>query len=661
RSLGLTTLPIDGQDYEFLALEYADEAKLYVPVTALHLIGRYSGSEGALAPLHRLGTDSWDKAKRKAAQRAYDAAAELLNIYARRAAKESRRFPAPGADYDRFAAQFAFEATPDQARAIDEVIADLCADKTTDRLICGDVGFGKTEVAMRAAFVAVAAGHQVAVLVPTTLLAQQHYESFKDRFADWPVNIDLVSRLRSDAELKETAKKLENKSVDILIGTHRLLNPAIRFADLGLVVIDEEHRFGVRQKERLKALRAEVDVITLTATPIPRTLNLAMSGLRDLSVIATPPAKRLSIKTFIQQSRKHVIREAIHRELQRGGQVFYVHNEVKSIERVAAELAEALPEARVAVGHGQMPKRELEAVMNDFYHRQVNVLVCTTIVENGIDVPNANTIIIDRADRFGLAQLHQLRGRVGRSSRQAYAYLLTPEPRAMTADARKRLEALEASGELGIGFTLATHDLEIRGAGELLGDEQSGQIEAVGYSLYMDLLDRAVHAIRSGKTPDLDRPLEPTHHEVNLHEPALIPDDYLPDVHSRLILYKRIANTGERAELDELKVEIIDRFGAPPEPLRRLFAVTELRHRTSAIGIDRIDLGDQGGRFEFRSDTPVDPMTIITLMQRESQTYRMDGASILRIRSSLPTFDARYDFALALMERIAPQTTDEAH
>jgi transcription-repair coupling factor (superfamily II helicase) len=660
RYLGLTTLPIDGQDYEFLALEYADEAKLYVPVTALHLIGRYSGTEGALAPLHRLGTDSWDKAKRKAAERAHDAAAELLNIYALRAAKESRRFPEPGPDYDRFAAQFAFEATPDQASAIEEVIADLCADKTTDRLICGDVGFGKTEVAMRAAFVAVAAGHQVAVLVPTTLLAQQHYESFKDRFADWPVNIDLVSRLRSDTELKETGKKLENKSVDILIGTHRLLNPAIRFADLGLVVIDEEHRFGVRQKERLKALRSEVDVITLTATPIPRTLNLAMSGLRDLSVIATPPAKRLSIKTFIQQSRKHVIREAIHRELQRGGQVFYVHNEVKSIERVASELAEALPEARVGIGHGQMPKRELEQVMNDFYHRQINVLVCTTIVENGIDVPNANTIIIDRADRFGLAQLHQLRGRVGRSSRQAYAYLLTPEPRAMTADARKRLEALEASGELGIGFTLATHDLEIRGAGELLGDEQSGQIEAVGYSMYMELLDRAVQAIRSGKTPDMDRPLEPTHHEINLHEPALIPDTYLPDVHSRLILYKRIANTDNRDQLDELKVEIIDRFGTPPDPLRRLFAVTELRHQAATLGIDRIDLGSSGGRLEFRSDTPVEPITIITLMQKWPSTYRMDGATMLRVKETLPTFEARYDFATQLMARIAPGNDNKA-
>ncbi|MGI9324670.1 MAG: transcription-repair coupling factor [Pseudomonadales bacterium] len=654
RYLGLTTLTIDGKIHEFLELAYADEAKLYVPVTSLHLIGRYSGNEAALAPLHRLGSDTWDKAKRKAAERAYDAAAELLNIYARRKAKPGFVFGEPGADYERFVNQFAFEATPDQDQAIADVIADLCAEKTTDRLICGDVGFGKTEVAMRAAFVAVQSGRQVAILVPTTLLAQQHFESFQDRFADWPVNIEVVSRMRSEGDISATAERLHSGATDILIGTHRLLNPKIRFADLGLVIIDEEHRFGVRQKERLKALRAEVDVITLTATPIPRTLNLAMSGLRDLSIIATPPAKRLSIKTFVQEKRNHVLKEAIHRELQRGGQVFYVHNEVKSIERVGTELAKALPEARVGIGHGQMPKRDLERVMSEFYHRQINVLVCTTIIENGIDIPNANTIIIDRADKFGLAQLHQLRGRVGRSSRQAYAYLLTPEPKAMTADARKRLEALEASGELGVGFTLATHDLEIRGAGELLGEDQSGQIEAVGYAMYMDLLDRAVKAIQEGKAPDLDHPLEPTHHEVNLHTPALIPDDYLPDVHSRLILYKRIASTEHAAELDELKVEIIDRFGSLPEAVRRLFQITQLKHQAAALGIDRIDLGETGGRFEFRSDTRVDPMAIVKLVQQEPGRYRLDGATVLRIKATLADFQARFDMAETLFAKFRP-------
>lgn len=656
RYLGLTTLTIDDREHEFLQLCYADDAKLYVPVTALHLIGRYSGSDEALAPLHRLGTDTWDKAKRKAAERAYDAAAELLNIYARREAKQAFQFNAPGSDYERFASQFAFETTPDQEQAIAEVIADLCADKTTDRLICGDVGFGKTEVAMRAAFVAVQSGRQVAVLVPTTLLAQQHYDSFVDRFADWPVNIEVVSRLRTDADIKQTVERLRSGATDVLIGTHRLLNPQISFSDLGLVIIDEEHRFGVRQKERLKALRAEVDIITLTATPIPRTLNLAMSGLRDLSIIATPPAKRLSIKTFVQQKRSHIIREAIHRELQRGGQVFYLHNEVKSIERVAEELAEALPEARVGIGHGQMPKRELESVMSDFYHRQINLLVCTTIIENGIDVPNANTIVIDRADKFGLAQLHQLRGRVGRSSRQAYAYLLTPEPSAMTLDAKKRLEALEASGELGVGFTLATHDLEIRGAGELLGEDQSGQIVAVGYGMYMDLLERAVQAIQDGKTPDLDNPLEPTHHEVNLHEPALIPEDYLPDVHTRLILYKRIASTDNAAQLDELKVEIIDRFGAPPDALRRLFMITELKHQAAALGVDRIDLGEAGGRLEFRADTRVNPMEIVKLVQGQPDRYRLDGATVLRISTTMATFEDRHAMALRLFARLAPES-----
>lgn len=653
RYLGLQTLSIDGADNEFLALEYAEGAKLYVPVTSLHLIGRYSGAEEVTAPLHRLGSDQWEKAKRKAAERAHDTAAELLNIYARRELKPAYQFAAPGDDYERFAEQFQFEMTPDQQRAVDEVIADLVADKTTDRLICGDVGFGKTEVAMRAAFVAVNSGKQVAVLVPTTLLATQHGESFKDRFANWPVKVEVISRMRVESEITEVAAQLKKGTVDILIGTHKLLNPAIDFKDLGLVIIDEEHRFGVRQKERLKALRSEVDVITLTATPIPRTLNLALSGLRELSIIATPPAKRMSIKTFVQEKRNQVIKEAINRELQRGGQVFYLHNEVLNINDCAQGIAELVPEARIGIGHGQMPKRELERVMSEFVHRQLNILVCTTIIENGIDVPNANTIIIDRADKFGLAQLHQLRGRVGRSTRQAYAYLLTPHPKSISPDSRKRLDAIEASGELGVGFTLATHDLEIRGAGDMLGDGQSGQIEAVGFALYMDLLERAVKAIKDGKTPDLDSALEPTNQEVNLHATVLIAEDYLPDVHTRLILYKRIASAKTTPELDDLKIEIIDRFGRPPPGLLRLFAVTELKLLAEPLGITKIDFGENGGRIEFSSNTKVDPLKVVNLVQSQPQTYRLDGATLLRIRVELADFEARGTFARELLQQLA--------
>ncbi|MEQ9005303.1 MAG: transcription-repair coupling factor, partial [Pseudomonadales bacterium] len=659
RYQGLTTLEIDGTAHEFLMLEYAEGAKLYVPVTALHLISRYAGAEPEHAPLHRLGSDQWEKAKRRAREKAYDVAAELLSIYARREASTQFQFADPGDDYRRFAEQFPFEVTPDQQRAIDEVIADLCSERATDRLICGDVGFGKTEVAMRAAFVAVQSGRQVAILVPTTLLAQQHHDTFRDRFADWPVQIEAISRLRSDAEVNAVMERVRAGRVDILIGTHKLLGRAKAFRDLGLVIIDEEHRFGVRQKEQLKALRAEVDVLTLTATPIPRTLNLAMSGLRDLSIIATPPARRLSIKTFVMEKRRHVIQEAISRELMRGGQVFYLHNELKTIEAVAAELAAWVPEARIGIGHGQMPKRQLEQVMNDFYHRQLNILVCTTIIENGIDVPNANTIVIDRADRFGLAQLHQLRGRVGRSHRQAYAYLLTPHPKAMTADAVKRLEAIEAAGELGVGFTLATHDLEIRGAGELLGEEQSGQIETVGFALYSEMLERAVRAIREGRTPDLDAPLEPVSQEVNLHVGARIPDDYLPDVHARLILYKRIASAGSQDELDDLQAEIVDRFGPAPDSLRKLLKVTGVKLGMQSLGIRKLDLGAQGGRLEFAADTRVDPLTVVRLVQTQTATYRLDGATQLRVTRNLPDFDARLAFArdlLAMLDSRPPMS-----
>ena len=572
-------------------------------------------------------------------------------------------FGKPDDDYRRFVEQFPFEATPDQDAAIDTVITDLTGAKATDRLICGDVGFGKTEVAMRAAYLAVASGRQVAILAPTTLLAQQHFETFGDRFADWPVSIEVVSRLRADGEVNAVAERLATGKVDIVIGTHRLLGKAFAFKNLGLVVIDEEHRFGVRQKEQLKNLRAEVDVLALTATPIPRTLNLSLSGIRDLSIIATPPARRLSIKTFVMQKRRSVIAEAIARELARGGQVFYVHNEVRTIERAADEVAELAPQARIGIGHGQMAKRKLGDVMADFYHRRINVLVCTTIIENGIDIPNANTMVIERADKFGLAQLHQLRGRVGRSHRQAYAYLMTPHPKAMTADAAKRLDAVQAAGELGIGFTLATHDLEIRGAGELLGDEQSGQIANIGFSLYMEMLERAVAAIRAGKTPNLDAPL-PTSHDVNLHVPALIPDDYLPDVHARLIMYKRIANAADQAELDELKIEMIDRFGTLPDPVRNLFRTTSIKLDASRLGIDRIDVGPAGGRIEFTVETVVDPVTIVRLVQREPDTFRYrdgDGraGNRLLVRRGMAHPDTRFQFVEALVRELRGDATTD--
>ena len=651
RYQGLTTLTINDQENEFLQLEYAEESKLYVPVASLHLISRYSGADENTAPLHRLGSDQWEKARRKAAQKAFDVAAELLNLYALRKSRPAFQFDLPEADYQTFAEQFEFAATADQQITIEAVVADMTGPSPMDRLVCGDVGFGKTEVAMRAAFLAVQNGKQVGVLVPTTLLAQQHGESFRDRFAEWPVRVEVISRLRNDADVKTAMKDAAEGKVDILIGTHKLLSKDLKFANLGLVIVDEEHRFGVRQKERLKALRAEVDLLTLTATPIPRTLNMAIGGIRDLSIIATPPAKRLSIKTFIQEKRSHLIREALSRELMRGGQVFYVHNEVRTIEQTAADLAELVPEARVAVGHGQMPKRELETVMNDFQHRRCNLLVCSTIIETGIDIPNANTIIIDRADRFGLAQLHQLRGRVGRSDRQAYAYLLIPHHSALSGDAKKRLEAIEASGDLGIGFTLATHDMEIRGAGEMLGDEQSGQIEEVGFSLYMEMLERAVQAIRDGKTPNMDQPFE-TSQDINLHQPALIPADYMGDVHARLISYKRISNAADEDKLDDLRAELIDRFGSLPEALETLFTVTRIKLLAAPLGIARIDLGEGGGRFIFQTDSKVDPMEIVKLVQNSNGAYRMEGATTLRAKAELPELVDRVNFCNQLIDQL---------
>ncbi|WP_305856053.1 transcription-repair coupling factor [Balneatrix alpica] len=654
RYQGLVTLEVEGQQAEFLMLEYADEAKLYVPVAALQLISRYTGASEELAPLHKLGSDSWQKAKRKAAEKVRDTAAELLDVYARRAARKGFAFTSKDEDYAQFAAAFPFEETADQQTAIEAVRQDMAASTPMDRLVCGDVGFGKTEVAMRAAFIAVQNGKQVAVLVPTTLLAQQHYESFRDRFADWPVRIEVLSRFRTGKQSEATLQAVAEGKVDILVGTHKVLQQDVRFKDLGLVIIDEEHRFGVQQKERLKSLKTNVDILNLTATPIPRTLNMAMSGLRDLSIIATPPAKRLSIKTFVREQDERMIKEALLRELLRGGQVYYLHNEVKDIEQVAAKIREWVPEARVAVGHGQMRERELEQVMSDFYHRRFNVLVCTTIIETGIDVPNANTIIIDRADKFGLAQLHQLRGRVGRSHHQAYAYLLTPPWRSLTPDAQKRLEAISSADHLGAGFTLATHDLEIRGAGELLGEEQSGQIHTIGFSLYMEMLERAIKAIKQGKSFDLERPLAPSS-DVNLRVAALIPEDYLPDVNTRLILYKRIASAADDEALRELQVEMIDRFGLLPEPTKHLFRLTSLKLKAEQLGIDKIEAGPQQGILEFGASTQVDPFKLVTLVQRQPQRYKLQGPQKLRFELPMDTAARRFDAVEGLVESLQSQ------
>ncbi|KAB0785889.1 transcription-repair coupling factor, partial [Pseudomonas aeruginosa] len=656
RYLGLITLVVDNQQAEFLMLQYAEDAKLYVPVANLHLIARYTGADDALAPLHRLGSETWQKAKRKAAEQVRDVAAELLDIYARRAAREGFAFKDPQADYATFSAGFPFEETPDQQSAIEAVVADMLAPRPMDRLVCGDVGFGKTEVAMRAAFVAVHSGKQVAVLVPTTLLAQQHYNSFRDRFADWPVSVEVMSRFKSAKEVENAARLLAEGKIDILIGTHKLLQEDVKFANLGLVVIDEEHRFGVRQKEQLKALRSEVDILTLTATPIPRTLNMAVSGMRDLSIIATPPARRLSVRTFVMEQQNAVIKEALLRELLRGGQVYYLHNEVKTIEKCARDLAELVPEARIGIGHGQMHERELEQVMSDFYHKRFNVLVASTIIETGIDVPSANTILIERADKFGLAQLHQLRGRVGRSHHQAYAYLLTPPRRQMTPDAEKRLEAIANAQDLGAGFVLATHDLEIRGAGELLGDGQSGQIQAVGFTLYMEMLERAVKAIRKGEQPNLEQPLGGGP-EVNLRVPALIPEDYLPDVHARLILYKRIANAPDEEGLRELQVEMIDRFGLLPDPAKNLMRLTLLKLQAEKLGILKVDAGPQGGRIEFAADTQVDPLVLIKLIQGQPNRYKFEGATLCRFQVPMERPEERFNTLEALFERLTPQTT----
>ncbi|MEE4659595.1 MAG: transcription-repair coupling factor [Halieaceae bacterium] len=660
RYLGLEALDVDGQLTDFITLEYAGGDKLYVPVASLHLISRYSGTDPDLAPLHRLGSDQWEKARRRAREKVNDVAAELLEIYARREARQGFQFPDPGEQYDQFCNAFPFEETPDQAAAIHAVEADMSGPGVMDRLGCGDVGFGKTEVAMRAAFLATQAGKQVAVLVPTTLLAQQHYNSFSDRFADWPVRVEMLSRFRSAREQQSVLQEMANGKVDILIGTHKLLSGDVRFEDLGLLIIDEEHRFGVKQKDRIKALRAEVDILTLTATPIPRTLNMALGGMRDLSIIATPPARRLSIKTFVREHNIALVKEAILRETLRGGQVYYLHNEVKNIEETARKLGELLPELNIGIAHGQMREQQLEQVMRAFYHQNYHVLVCTTIVETGIDVPNANTIIIDRADRFGLAQLHQLRGRVGRSHHQAYAYLLCPPASAITADAEKRLEAIEAAGDLGAGYLLATNDLEIRGAGELLGEEQSGQIQSVGYSLYMEMLDRAVRSLQRGEIPDVDGDELTDQTEVNLRVPALIPEDYLPDINTRLVLYKRISAATTDAELRELQVEMIDRFGLLPQPTRYLFQATQIKLQAAELGIRKIDAGDRGGHFDFADRTGVDPLALVKLVQSDPGVYRLVKGNRLRFDVELPEYEERFGYVTELLQHLSEQTAEAA-
>jgi len=648
RYRGLITLQAGGMPGEYLEIEYAKGDRLYVPVAQLDRISRYSGASPETAPLHNLGGEQWNKAKKKAAEKVRDVAAELLEIQARRQARAGLALQVDRATYEPFAATFPFEETPDQHAAIEAVIRDLGSSQPMDRVVCGDVGFGKTEVAVRAAFVAASAGKQVAVLVPTTLLAEQHYRNFRDRFADWPLKVEVLSRFKSTKEIKAELDKLAEGKIDVIVGTHRLLQKDVRFKDLGLVIVDEEQRFGVRQKEALKALRANVHLLTLTATPIPRTLNMAMAGLRDLSIIATPPAHRLAVQTFVTPWDGAMLREAHQRELARGGQVYFLHNDVETIGRMQRDLQELVPEARIGIAHGQMPERELEKVMLDFHKQRFNVLLCTTIIESGIDIPNANTIVMNRADKLGLAQMHQLRGRVGRSHHRAYAYLVVPDNRSITGDARKRLEAIASMDELGAGFTLATHDLEIRGAGELLGEDQSGQMAEVGFSLYTELLERAVRSIKRGELPDIDGSV---HHgaDVTLNAPALIPDDYLPDVHARLTLYKRISSARNVEELRELQVEMIDRFGLLPDPAKHLFATAELKLDATRMGIRKLDLGPTGGRIQFEAKPDVDPMAVIQLIQKQPQHYAMDGPDKLRLKLDLPEPQARVQAARGLL------------
>ncbi|MBK1686302.1 transcription-repair coupling factor [Rubrivivax gelatinosus] len=629
RYRGLVNIDTGEGPSEFLHLEYADKATLYVPVAQLHLISRYTGVSADEAPLHKLGSGQWDKARRKAAEQVRDTAAELLNLYARRAAREGYAHRYSPSDYEAFAASFGFEETPDQRAAIHAVIQDLVSPRPMDRLVCGDVGFGKTEVALRAAFVSVIGGKQVALLAPTTLLAEQHYQTLVDRFGKWPVKIAELSRFRSAKEVKTALEGLADGTVDIVVGTHKLLSQDVKYKRLGLLIIDEEHRFGVRHKEAIKAMRAEVDVLTLTATPIPRTLGMALEGLRDLSVIATAPQRRLAIKTFVRSENNSTIREAVLRELKRGGQVYFLHNDVESIQARRQKLEELLPEARIGVAHGQMPERELEHVMRDFVAQRHNILLCSTIIETGIDVPTANTIVMSRADKFGLAQLHQLRGRVGRSHHQAYAYLLVPDVEALTKQAAQRLEAIQQMEELGSGFYLAMHDLEIRGAGEVLGENQSGNMMEVGFQLYNDMLSEAVRSLKAGREPDLLSPLAATT-EINLHAPALLPDAYCGDVQTRLNLYKRLATAEKAEQIDTLLEEITDRFGKLPAQGQTLFDTHRLRVLARPYGVQKIDAGPKLMNIVFRPNPPIEPLRIIELVQK-NRAIKLAGNDKLRI------------------------------
>jgi transcription-repair coupling factor (superfamily II helicase) len=639
RYMGLISMDIGEGETEFLHLEYAKDTKLYVPVSQLHVISRYSGASPEDAPLHSLGSGQWEKAKRKAAEQVRDTAAELLNLYARRALRKGHSFEYSSHDYQNFADSFGFEETPDQAEAINNVIKDMTGGKPMDRLVCGDVGFGKTEVALRAAFIAVMGGKQVAILAPTTLLAEQHAQTFADRFADWPVRIAELSRFRTGKEINNAIKGMADGTLDIVIGTHKLLSPDVKFERLGLVIIDEEHRFGVRQKEALKSLRAEVDVLTLTATPIPRTLGMALEGLRDFSIIATAPQKRLAIKTFVRSEDSSVIREACLRELKRGGQIYFLHNEVETIQNRMAMLTELLPEARIAVAHGQMHERDLEKVMRDFVAQRYNILLCTTIIETGIDVPTANTIIMHRADKFGLAQLHQLRGRVGRSHHQAYAYLLVHDVMSLTKQAQRRLDAIQQMEELGSGFFLAMHDLEIRGAGEVLGENQSGEMLEIGFQLYSDMLHEAVKSLKAGKEPDLAAPLATTT-EINLHVPALLPSDFCGDVHERLSIYKRLANCATAEKVDDMQEELIDRFGKLPDPVKALIETHRLRIAAKAVGIVKIDAHGEAANLQFMVNPPIDSMRIIALIQK-NRHIKLAGQDKLKITASMPDLAAR--------------------
>ncbi|MCJ7590354.1 MAG: transcription-repair coupling factor [Woeseiaceae bacterium] len=652
RYLGLITLEVGGIKAEFLHLQYADGDKLYVPVHALEMISRYTGASPENAPLHRLGSDQWEKARKRAIKKIRDVAAELLDIYARRAARPGHSFHWPENEYRSFESGFPFELTEDQAHTINDVLADLASDRPMDRVVCGDVGFGKTEVALRATFAAIHGGKQVAVLVPTTLLAQQHGQTFRDRFADWPIRVEVLSRFQTAKEVKEIAKGLRSGSVDVVIGTHRLLGHTKDFHDIGLIIVDEEHRFGVRHKEAIKSLRSDIDVLTLTATPIPRTLNMAFGGIREMSLITTPPADRLAVKTFVSEWNDVVIREACLREIKRGGQVYFIHNRVEDIGRIEQQLQKLVPEAKIRIGHGQMRERDLEQVMLDFYHRRFNILLCTTIVESGLDVPTANTIIINRADRFGLAQLHQLRGRVGRSHHRAFAYLFAPPKALMTADAVKRLEAIDSLEDLGAGFTLATHDLEIRGAGELLGETQSGQIQEIGFSLYTELLGRAVASLKAGKEPDLDAPLD-TGVDINLHVAALLPDDYVPDVHLRLMLYKRISAAENAEDLRELQVELIDRFGLLPSATKNLVRIAAIKKSARLLGVEKIDAADKGGYLVFAAESHIDPVALVQLVQNDSRQFRLQGSHRLQITADLSDVEKRFRAVENLLRELA--------